>query len=593
MEIIAAAKICIGIRQVTIKTVETQNEGLKRAFMLTIPAEDIEARVETEVKRLAPQVRMPGFRPGKVPPNLIKKMHGEALRRDALDGAVRDGVQQLLTERNVRPALQPQVELDDQYEPGKDAEVYVSLEALPEVPPAQIDDLKLERLTVDPDESAVDQQVQQLATQTKRWEDAPKKHSAANGNLVVMDFEGEVDGKPFEGGKGEDMSVELGSGRLIPGFEEQLVGAKSGDTREVKVTFPADYPVENLKGKEAIFAVSVKGVKTAGETRVDDEFAKSLGLNDLDQLKGLIRDQLGQEMGGLTRTHMKRQLLDVLAERHDFPVPESMVEAEFQNIVNQLRHEASHEPDPKAALEEIEKDAGDYRKIAERRVRLGLLLSEIGAANGVEVSEQEMNRLVAQAASQYQGKERERFIQLVQQEPMFAAQLRAPLYEDKVVDFLFGKADVTDRKGTREQLEADLESEEGHVHGPDCGHDHASPAAGKPKGKKAAPKKAQAAKVSEAAAEVVPAKSAKKTEPKAAAKAPIPTSSKPSKKADLVAEAPAPKPAKPVKSEPANKKAAEKAEKKPAKAEAKPAKPAPARAEAKSAAKPKKAAKKG
>ena len=573
-----------------IKTVETQNEGLKRAFMLTIPAEDIEARVETEVKRLAPQVRMPGFRPGKVPPNLIKKMHGEALRRDALNGAVQEGVQQLLTEQNVRPALQPQVELDDQYAPGKDAEVYVSLEALPDVPPAQIEDLKLERLTVEPDESAVDAQVQQLASQTKRWDDAPKKHGAANGDLVVMDFEGEVDGKPFEGGKGEDMSVELGSGRLIPGFEEQLVGAKSGDTREVKVTFPADYPVENLKGKEAVFAVSVKAVRTAGETKVDDEFAKSLGLNDLEQLKGLIRDQLGQELNGLTRTHMKRQLLDVLAERHDFPVPESMVEAEFQNIINQLKHEASHEPDPQAALAEIERESADYRKIAERRVRLGLLLSEIGAANGVEVSEQEMNRLIAQAASQYQGKERERFIQLVQQEPMFAAQLRAPLYEDKVVDFLFGKAEVTDRKATREQLEADLESEEGHVHGPGCGHDHAAPAAEKPKGKKAAaPKKAQAAQVSEAAAEVASAKSTKKPA-KAATKEPIPTESKASKKADLVAEAPAPKPAKPLKSEPANKAAAKAAEKDKPKKAAPKAQPKPA---AKAAAKPKKAAKKG
>ena len=572
----------------SIKTVETQNEGLKRAFMLTIPAEDIEARVETEVKRLAPQVRMPGFRPGKVPPNLIRKMHGDALRRDALNGAVQEGVQQLLTEQNVRPALQPQVELDDQYEPGKDAEVYVSLEALPEVPPAQIADLKLERLTVDPDESAVDEQVQQLATQTKRWEDAPKKHAASNGDLVVMDFEGEVDGKPFEGGKGEDMSVELGSGRLIPGFEDQLVGAKGGETREVKVAFPADYPVANLKGKDAIFAVSVKAVKTAGETKVDDEFAKSLGLNDLDQLKGLIRDQLGQELNGLTRTHMKRQLLDVLAERHDFPVPESMVEAEYQNIINQLKHEASHEPDPKAALEEIEKEAADYRKIAERRVRLGLLLSEIGAANGIEVNEQEMNRLIGQAASQYQGKERERFIQLVQQEPMFAAQLRAPLYEDKVVDFLFQKADVTDRKATRAQLEADLESEEGHVHGPGCGHDHAAPVA-KPKAKKpeakkaepkkaeaakAAPKKAQAAKVSEAPAKVAPAKASKPA----------------AKKADIVEKAEAPKPAKPKKSEPANKAAAkavekEKPKKAAPKAEAKPA--------AKPAAKPKKAAKKG
>ena len=309
----------------SIKTVETQNEGLKRAFMLTIPAADIEARVDQEVKRIAPQVRMPGFRPGKVPPNLIKKMHGDALQRDALNGAVQEGVQQLLEEKNVRPALQPQVELDDQYEPGKDAEVYVSLEALPDVPPAQLDGLTLERLTVDPDESAVDEQIGQLASQSKRWEDAPKKHAAAKGDLVVMDFEGEVDGKPFEGGKGEDMSVELGTGRLIPGFEDQLVGAKTGDTREVNVTFPSDYPAENLKGKNATFAVSVKGVKTSGETKIDDEFAKSLGLNDLDQLKGLIRDQFSQELSGLTRTHMKRQLLDQLASRHDFAVPESML----------------------------------------------------------------------------------------------------------------------------------------------------------------------------------------------------------------------------------------------------------------------------
>jgi trigger factor len=567
---------------VSIKTVETQNEGLKRAFMLTIPAKDIEARVDKEVKRIAPQVRMPGFRPGKVPPNLIRKMHGEALQRDALEGAVQEGVQQLLTEQKVRPALQPQVELDDQYEPGKDAEIYVSLEALPDVPPAQIDGLKLERLTVAPDEGAVDQQIGQLAAQAKRWEDAPKKHAAAIGDLLVMDFEGEVGGKPFEGGKGEDMSVELGSGRLIPGFEDQLVGARTGDTREVKVTFPGDYPVENLKGKDAIFAVSVKGVRTAGDTKIDDEFAKSLGLNDLDQLKGLIRDQLAQELNGLTRTHMKRQLLDLLAERHDFGVPDSMVEAEFQNIMNQLRHEASHEADPTAALAEIERESADYRRIAERRVRLGLLLSEIGAANGVEISDQEMNRLIGQAASQYQGKDRERFLQLVQREPMFAAQLRAPLYEDKVVDFLFGKADISDRTATREQLEADLESEEGHVHGPGCGHDHAA-VSEKPKTKKAPAKKAQAAKVSEAAAEVAPAKPVKPT--KAAAK-----------KADVVeTKAEAPKPAKPKKSEPANKAAAEAVGKKEAKTAAKPKaqdKPV-AKAESKAAPKPKKAAKKG
>ncbi|HEV2595364.1 MAG TPA: trigger factor [Sphingomicrobium sp.] len=489
------------------KTVETENQGLKRAFMLTIPAEDIEARVEQEVKRLAPQIRMPGFRPGKVPPNLIRKMHGESLRGDALQGAVQDGVQQLLTEQKIRPALQPQVELDEGYSPGKDAEVRVSLEALPDVGAPKIDELQLERLTVEADDAAVESQLEQLAKQNKRWEDAPKKHVAAKGDLVTMDFEGEVDGKPFEGGKGEDMSVELGSGQLIPGFEDQLVGAKVGDSREVKVTFPEEYPAANLKGKDAVFAVTVKAVKTAGETKVDEEFAKSLGLNDLEQLKGLIRGQLEQELNGLTRTHMKRQLLDQLAARHDFEVPESMVEAEFQNIISQLRHEASHEEDSKAALAEIEAEADEYRTIAVRRVRLGLLLSEIGAENGVNVTEQEMNRLIMQAASQYQPKDRDTFIRYIQQEPMAAAQLRAPLYEDKVVDFLFARANVSDRKATRAELEADLESEEGHVHGPGCGHDHdhdhnhgAKPKAAKKtaaKAAKPASKKAEVVEVEE------------------------------------------------------------------------------------------------
>jgi trigger factor len=471
---------------VSIKTVETENEGLKHAFMLTIPAEDIEARVDKEVKRIAPQVRMPGFRPGKVPPNLIRKMHGDSLRGDALNGAVQDGVQQLLAQQNIRPALQPQVELDEKYQPGGDAEVRVSVEALPDVPQPKIDNLKIERLTVDADEAAVDEQIKQLASQSKRWEDAPKKHAAAMGELVVMDFEGKAEGKAFDGGKGEDMSVELGSGNLIPGFEDQLVGVKAGDKREVKVTFPSNYQVADLAGKDATFDVTVKAVKTAGETKIDEDFAKSLGLQSLDQLKGLIRDQQSKELSDLTRTHMKRQLLDQLAERHDFAVPESMVEAEHQNILNQLRHEAEHETDSKAALAEIEKDSAEYRRIAERRVRLGLLLSEIGAANGIAVTDQEMNRLIAQAASQYQGKDRETFLKYVQQEPMFAAQLRAPLYEDKVVDFLFSKAEVTERKATRAQLEADLESEEGHVHGPGCGHDHVR--AEKPKAKKAAGK---------------------------------------------------------------------------------------------------------
>jgi trigger factor len=523
-----------------IKTVETENQGLKRAFMLTIPAEDIDKRVDQEVKRIAPQVRMPGFRPGKVPPNLIRKMHGEALQRDALSGAVQDGVQKLLEEQKLRPAMQPEVELKEGYEPGKDAEVAVRLEALPDVPTPNIEGLKLERLTVEVDEAAVEEQVQRLAQANKRWEDAPEGKAAENGDLVVIDFAGSVGGKPFEGGSGEDMQVELGSGQLIPGFEEQLVGAKVGDKREVKVDFPADYPVETLKGKAATFDVTVKAVKVAGETKVDDEFAKSLGLQDLDQLRQILRDQAQQELNGLTRTHMKRRLLDELAARHDFPVPESMVEAEFQNIMRQLRHEASHEEDPQAALAEIESEADEYRAIAERRVRLGLLLSEIGAANGVEVTQQEMNRLIGQAAAQYQGEDRNRFIQYIQQEPMAAAQLRAPLYEDKVVDFLFSKAEITDRPATRAELEADLEAEEGHVHGPGCGHD--VPEA-KAKPKKAAKAKEAAAKPEKPAKGPVEekadakAKAAKPLKEGAGAKAPEKNAAKAAEKAEAKSEA--------------------------------------------------------
>ena len=456
------------------KSVEIENEGLKRAYTLTFTAAEIDEKIAGEVKRIAPQIRMPGFRPGKVPANLIRKMHGEALHQDALSTTIQDGVQKLLADNKLRPAMQPAIELKDGYEPGKDAEVTVRFETLPDVPTPQIDGLKLERLTAEVDEAAVDAQVQQFASQSKRFEDAKKGKKAETGDQVVIDFVGKTaDGVAFEGGTGTDMAVEIGSGTLIPGFEDQLIGAKVGDERTLNVTFPDDYPAENLKGQPATFDVKVTAVKVAGETKIDDDFAKNLGLQSLDQLKGLLRDQQSQELNGLTRTHMKRRLLDQLAAAHSFDVPPSMVDAEFANIMAQLEHEASHEADPEAAKAEIEKDKDDYRKIAERRVRLGLLLSEIGAANGIEVSQQEMNRLIAQAAQQYQPKDRERFIQYIQQEPMAAAQLRAPLYEDKVVDFLFTKADVTDRAATRAEIEADLEAEEGHVHGPGCGHDHA------------------------------------------------------------------------------------------------------------------------
>jgi trigger factor len=314
------------------------------------------------------------------------------------------------------------------------------------------------------------------------------------------------------------MSVELGSGRLIPGFEDQLVGVKANDQKTVSVTFPEDYPVDYLKGREAAFEVTVNEVQVAREVKADDEFAQSMGLEGISQLRDLLKAQVEQELNGLTRTYMKRQLLDQLAASHDFPVPESMVEAEFDQIWRQLEHEASHEEDPAAARAEMEKERGDYRAIAERRVRLGLLLSDIGQKNGVEVNQQEMNQLVMQAAQQYKPDERQRFVEYIRNEPMAAAQLRAPLFEDKVVDFLFGKAEISERPASREELESAIEAEEGHVHGPGCGHDHDH--AEKPKAKKAAAKKAAPVKAAPVKADEAPAeKPAAKSKPKAAPKA--------------------------------------------------------------------------
>ena len=527
--------------------VETANEGLKRAYSVTIPAKLIAEKVEGEVKRMAPQARMPGFRPGKVPANLLKKLHGPALHQEALNGSIREAMDQLVADKQLRPATQPQVNLGAGYEEGKDAELSVELEVLPVIGTPDLSGLKLEKLVVPVADAQVDEAVARIATSAKRFDDAPEGKAAENGDQVVIDFLGKLDGVPFEGGEAQDAPLELGAGRFIPGFEEQLVGAKVGDETVINVTFPDDYPAENLKGKAVTFDITVKAVKVAGEAVIDDEFAKTLGLPDLETLRNLMRGQVEQETAGLTRTAMKRSLLDQLAAGHDFEVPPSMVEAEFEQIWQQLVQEAGREEDSAAALAEIEAEKEDYRAIAVRRVRLGLLLSEIGQANGVEITNQEMSMLVTQASQQYRPEDRQRFAEYVQSEPMVAAQLRAPLYEEKVVDFLFDKAEVTTREVTREELEAAIEAEEGeiggHVHGPDCDHDHGH-AAPAPK-KKAAPKKkvaeadAPAAEAGapatdaavEAAPKKAPAKKKAAAEPAAAADEAPAAAAAPKKKA--------------------------------------------------------------
>ncbi|QDM41538.1 trigger factor [Altererythrobacter sp. TH136] len=470
------------------KIEETTNEGLRRTYAVTIPAQDIDAAIEAEVKKIAPQVRMPGFRPGKVPANLVKKMHGEAIHGQVVNEQIQGAVDGLMRDKQLRPAMQPQVQFGDGYEQGKDATLTVDVEVLPEIEAPSLDGLKLERLTVPVADSEVDEAVNNIASQQKTFKDSPKNRKAADGDQLIIDFTGSIDGVEFEGGKAEETPLVIGANRFIPGFEEQLAGAKAGDDKTITVTFPADYPAKELAGKDAQFAIHVHKVQVEDETAVDEEFAKSLGLESLEQLRGLLKGQLEQELNGLTRTAMKRQLLDTLASGHDFPVPQGMVDAEFEQIWQQLQQEAAGEEDPEAALKEIEAEKADYRAIAERRVRLGLLLSEIGQANGVQVTQQEMSMLIQQAAQQYRPEDRDRFMELIRTNDMAAAQLRAPLYEDKVVDFLFDKADITDREVTREELQAAIEAEE----------TSAPAAAASPAGKKKAPAK-KAAKAQPAA----------------------------------------------------------------------------------------------
>ncbi|MCL4672641.1 MAG: trigger factor [Sphingomonadaceae bacterium] len=502
---------------------ETVNEGLQRTFEVTIPAAAIEARIDGEVKKIAPQVRMPGFRPGKVPANLVRKMHGEQMHAQAVNDVIRESVDQLMVEQKIRPAMQPSVSLGEGYEQGKDMVLTVEVEVLPEIEAPSLDGLALEKLTVPVSDEAVDEAVLRIAGQQKSYKDAPKTRKAASGDQLIIDFTGSIDGVEFDGGKAEDAALVIGSGQFIPGFEEQLEGVKTGDEKTITVTFPEDYPAENLAGKDAQFAIVVKQVKVETETKVDDEFAKNLGLEGIDQLRGLLRGQLEQETAGLTRTQMKRQLLDQLAAGHDFPVPPKMVEAEFDQIWAQLEQEAARDEDPAKAMKEIEAERDDYRAIAERRVRLGLLLSEIGQANGVEVSAQEMNMLLQQAAQQYRPEDRQRFVDYVRQEPMAAAQLRAPLYEDKVVDFLFDKAEVTEREVTREELEAAIEAEESAP---------AAKPAKKAAAKKAPAKKAAAKEEAEPKAEAKPKKApAKKAAPKADAEEKPAAKKAPAKKA--------------------------------------------------------------
>ncbi len=441
---------------------EISNKGLKREYKIVISAGDIDKKLDSHLEGLKDQIRLPGFRPGKAPTSLIKKLHGKSMMGKVLEEMVNESTQKVFEEKKIKPALQPNVEVL-KFEEDSDLEYRMEVEVLPEIKVPDFSKIKLERLVATPSAKEVDEAVAKLAAQQKRFEAAPKSHKAALGEVVLLDFAGQIDGVAFDGGTGEGHQLELGSGQFIPGFEDQLVGVKAGDERDVNVTFPADYTSADLAGKEAVFKVKVHEVQLAAETKVDDDFAKTLGLDDLAKLKETIGTQLTQELEGISRTILKRALLDDLAERCKFEVPESMIDIEFKQIWAQIKQDMIQAGEATAeALEGLDgpKDPAehkDFMDIAERRVRLGLLLSEAGQAKGVTLAADEVNRKVMQEAQRYPGQEKE-VLDFYTKNDQAMAQLRAPLYEEKVCAAILEDATVKEKKVTRAQLEQTIEA---------------------------------------------------------------------------------------------------------------------------------------
>jgi len=488
---------------------EMKTEGLKREYKVVIEAAELTNRLETILKDFQANAKINGFRPGKAPLSLLKKMHGDRAMGQVLNEAVNENTEKLFAEKSLRPATRPEVDVNE-FEDGKDLGFTVAVEILPEI---NVDDFKapsLERWVADVADKDVNDALDNMASQQKVYKKAPKTTKAKDGEAVLIDFVGKIDGTEFDGGKGEDFELVLGSGQFIPGFEEQLIGTKAGDEKTLKVAFPADYQSEDLKGKDAEFDVIVKEVRKASEAKVDDDLAKNMGLDDLDALKEAIKGQLQNASADLTRARLKRGLLDSLADSYDFEVPAGMVDMEFGAIWEQIKRDAVMNGESSA--EDFEgkdgpddaEEAAEFRSIAERRVRLGLLLSEIGIKNEVQVTSDEINRKVFEEARRYPGQEQQVF-EFYQKNEQARAQLRAPIFEEKVVDFILESADLKDKTVSREDLEKAVQAldEEEDVK-------PKKKAAKKKPAKKAAAEKTPAKKApaKKAAAEKAPAKKA-------------------------------------------------------------------------------------
>ncbi|PTE15033.1 trigger factor [Pseudogemmobacter blasticus] len=436
---------------------ETLKDGLKRGYTITVPAAELEAKVQEKLVEAQPDIEIKGFRKGKVPLAILKKQFGARLMGDAMQDTIDGAMKGHFEATGDRPALQPEVKMvgGETWAEGQDVVVELSYEALPEVPEFDASKIKLEKLIVKADDAAVEEALKNLAESAQSFDDRKKGAKAKDGDQIVIDFKGSVDGEEFQGGSAEDYPLVLGSKSFIPGFEDQLVGAKVGDEVSVKVTFPAEYGAKHLAGKDAVFACTVKAVKEPKAAEIDDELAKKFGAEDLAALKTQITQRLEAEYTGASRAVLKRALLDKLDELVKFELPSKLVEAEAAQIAHQLWHE--EHPEEHGHNHGSIETTDEHKSLAERRVRLGLLLAEVGRKAEVTVTDAEMTQAVLAAARQYPGQERQYF-EFVQKNQQVQQQLRAPIFEDKVVDLIVGQAKVTEKEVSKEKLQKAIEA---------------------------------------------------------------------------------------------------------------------------------------
>ena len=453
---------------------ETITEGLKREFKVVIAAAEIDSKVDERLKEIAPTLQLPGFRPGKVPAALVKKRFGQSLLGEVLEKSVNESSQQALDERGLRPAAQPNIEVVS-FDEGKDLEFNLSVELMPEIEPLDYSVLKLKKLVAEANEKDIDDALSKLAEQHKGSEPISSKRASKIGDILVIDFVGSVDGEKFDGGSAEGHHLELGSNQFIPGFEEQLVGKKAGASVKVEVKFPENYSQANLSGKNAFFDTKIKEIRQSTKVKIDDDFAKLFGLEELSALRDALKTQIEQELEQTTKARLKRELLDKLEDVKPFDVPQSMSDQEYASIcqavkaneenanTSNLDQQENNNEDGEGATPVDESlsddDKKEYRQIAERRVRLALVLQEVGRLNNIEVSDEEVQRALFQEASRYPGQEKQ-IMELYQKNPQAMASIRAPLYEDKIVDFITEMAEVSEKKVTRDELLAEPANEE-------------------------------------------------------------------------------------------------------------------------------------